>query len=144
METVNGVKTKMNCSTKKSNDQDSDKVKINIIYTINIDSSNKDMTLYKFKKEINKNLFLKEEEYFLFIKDTDITNLPKKTLIQELINKYKDNKIIMKSYKNIFDIQKQLKNYDNFLSEKILQKNNEIQSLQNEQEKITKELKDFI
>ena len=102
------------------------------------------MTLYKFKKEINKNLFLKEEEYFLFIKDTDITNLPKKTLIQELINKYKDNKIIMKSYKNIFDIQKQLKNYDNFLSEKILQKNNEIQSLQNEQEKITKELKDFI
>ena len=144
METVNGVKTKMNFNTKKNNDQDSDKVKINIIYTINIDSSNKDMTLYKFKKEINKNLFLKEEEYFLFIKDTDITNLPKKTLIQELINKYKDNKIIMKSYKNIFDIQKQLKNYDNFLSEKILQKNNEIQSLQNEQEKITKELKDFI
>ena len=144
METVNGVKTKINFNTKKNNDQDSDKVKINIIYTINIDSSNKDMTLYKFKKEINKNLFLKEEEYFLFIKDTDITNLPKKTLIQELINKYKDNKIIMKSYKNIFDIQKQLKNYDNFLSEKILQKNNEIQSLQNEQEKITKELKDFI
>ena len=144
METVNGIKTKMNYTTKKNNDQDFNKVKVNIMYTINFDSSNKDMTLYKFKKEINKNLFLKEEEYFLFIKENDITNLPKKTLIQEIINKYKDNKIIMKSYKNIFDIQKQLSNYDNFLSQKLLKKNNEIQSLEHEQENITKELKEFI
>ena len=50
----------------------------------------------------------------------------------------------MKSYKNIFDIQKQLSNYDNFLSQKLLKKNNEIQSLEHEQENITKELKEFI
>ena len=120
--------------------QKSDKVNINIIHTIDLNFVDKDITLYKLKKQINQKLFLKEEEYNLYINGNDITNLSKKTLINELIDQYKDNKIIIKSDKNIFDIQKQINDYNNFLLEKINSKEKEIQLLKNQQESLINDL----
>ena len=124
--------------------QKSDKVNINIIHTIDLNFVDKDITLYKLKKQINQKLFLKEEEYNLYINGNDITNLSKKTLINELIDQYKDNKIIIKSDKNIFDIQKQINDYNNFLSEKINSKEKEIQLLKNQQESLLKDLNELM
>ena len=120
--------------------QKSDKVNINIIHTIDLNFVDKDITLFRLKKQINQKLFLKEEEYSLFIDENDITNLSKKTLINELIDQYKDNKIIIKSDKNIFDIQKQINDYNNFLLEKINSKEKEIQLLKNQQESLINDL----
>ena len=120
--------------------QKSDKVNINIIHTIDLNFVDKDITLFRLKKQINQKLFLKEEEYNLYINGNDITNLSKKTLINELIDQYKDNKIIIKSDKNIFDIQKQINDYNNFLLEKINSKEKEIQLLKNQQESLINDL----
>ena len=131
---------RFNHENNSKNIQKSDKVKIYIIHTIDLNFVDKDITLFRLKKQINQKLFLKEEEYSLFIDENDITNLSKKTLISELIDRYKDNKIIIKSDKNIFDIQKQINDYNNFLSEKINSKEKEIQLLKNQQESLINDL----
>ena len=135
---------RFNHENNPKNIQKSDKVKIYIIHTIDLNFVDKDITLYKLKKQINQKLFLKEEEYNLYINGNDITNLSKKTLINELIDQYKDNKIIIKSDKNIFDIQKQINDYNNFLSEKINSKEKEIQLLKNQQESLLKDLNELM
>ena len=136
MKMVNGF----NHENNSNNIQKSDKVNINIIHTIDLNFVDKDITLFRLKKQISQKLFLKEEEYSLFIDENDITNLSKKTLINELIDQYKDSKIIIKSDKNIFDIQKQINDYNNFLSEKINSKEKEIQLLKNQQESLINDL----
>ena len=135
---------RFNHENNSKNIQKSDKVKIYIIHTIDLNFVDKDITLFRLKKQINQNLFLKEEEYNLYINGNDITNLSKKTLINELIDQYKDNKIIIKSDKNIFDIQKQINDYNNFLSEKINSKEKEIQLLKNQKESLLKDLNELM
>ena len=64
-------------------------------------------------------------------------------MIKSLIDKYKINVIDIKTYKSIFDIQKQLNIYEKFLEKKIIQKEDEIQKLKNETSSLYNDLKEF-
>ena len=98
------------------------------------------MTISELRKQINKNYSLKENEYQLLIGNYSINTLSNDTLVVDLLNKYKDNNIIIKTHKNIYDLQKQIIDYENFLTKNILIKNDEISSLNSEYENIIKDL----
>ncbi len=119
-----------------------DKLDFKLISTYNliINHSDINMTISELRKQINKNYSLKENEYQLLIGNYSINTLSNDTLVVDLLNKYKDNNIIIKTHKNIYDLQKQIIDYENFLTKNILIKNDEISSLNSEYENIIKDL----
>jgi len=119
-----------------------DKLDFKLISTYNliINHSDINMTISELRTQINKNYSLKENEYQLLIGNYSINTLSNDTLVVDLLNKYKDNNIIIKTHKNIYDLQKQIIDYENFLTKNILIKNDEISSLNSEYENIIKDL----
>ena len=105
-------------------------LKMKFSYDLIIRNSNNNITLSDLRKEINKQYFLNENEYeLLFGEKTLDKNISNDFSISDIINKYKDNKITIKTCKNIFDIQKQINNYEFFLENKIQKKKDEIKLL---------------
>ena len=119
------------------------KTRIAFIYDLSIKINDPKMTISDLKEQISKNYSIQENEYELLIGEKSINNIPNSTHILEVLNKYKDNKIKIKSFKNIFDIKKQLTFYDDFLSKNILLKDNDIKLLNSEHEKIKEDLKNI-
>lgn len=119
------------------------KTRITFIYDLSIKINDPKMTISDIKEQISKNYSIQENEYELLIGEKSINNIPNSTHILEVLNKYKDNKIKIKSFKNIFDIKKQLTFYDDFLSKNILLKDNDIKLLNSEHEKIKEDLKNI-
>ena len=119
-----------------------DKLDFKLISTYNliINHSDINMTISELRTQINKNYSLKENEYQLLIGNYSINTLSNDTLVVDLLNKYKDNNIIIKTHKNIYDLQKQIIDYENFLTKNILIKNDEISSLNSEYENIINDL----
>ena len=119
-----------------------DKIKANIIFTydITIDIQNPNYTLLDLKHNINKSYSIQENEYYLLIGEKEINNLPNDTCVHTVLKKYNQNKITIKSYKNSFDIEKQLNDYEKILEKKLLVTNDEINSLNLEYEKLTQDL----
>lgn len=115
--------------------------KLTFIYDLVISNQNRNMTLSQIKALIRKNYSLKENEYKLFIGNNSVNNLSNSTSIKDLLNLYKDNKIIIKTFKYIIDIQKEINDYERFLNNKILLKSEEIKLLNTEYENILKDLK---
>ena len=115
--------------------------KLTFIYDLVISNQNRNMTLSQIKALIRKNYSLKENEYKLFIGNNSVNNLSNSTSIKDLLNLYKDNKIIIKTFKYIIDIQKEINDYERFLNNKILLKSEEIKLLNTEYENIIKDLK---
>ena len=95
------------------------------------------------RNEISKNYFISDDEYELFIGSKNINNESNNTLVTNLFEKYKSNNIIIKTNKNIFDLQNQLNSYDNFLTKKISLKTEEINLLSEEIESLKNDLKNI-
>ena len=126
-----------NIISTQSINNDKIKAKIIFIYDITIDIQNPNYTLLDLKHNINKSYSIQENEYYLLIGEKEINNLPNDTCIHTLLKKYNESKITIKSYKNSFDIEKQLNDYEKILEKKISAANDEINSLNLEYEKLT-------
>ena len=120
-----------------------EKIKAKIIfkYDQKIEISTPKFTLSELKDEINKAYSIQENEYYLLIGENNITDLPNDTDINTLLAKYNEKKIVIKTFKNTIDIEKQLNDYENILSKQISIKNDEINLLSIEYEKIMQDLK---
>ena len=116
------------------------KSKILIKYDFTVRDSNSNMTLLDLKKEINKKFNIKEDEYELFIGEHSLNLVSNEIPIVSLLNKYKTNNIKIQSYKTILDSKRDIINYENILSKKILLKDDEIKMLNVEYEKIKEDL----
>ena len=117
--------------------------KLIIIFDFIHEDFNSNMTFFDVKNKINSLFNIHEYEYELFINEIPISHLEDEVVIRPLLNKYNTNKIILKAYKNIFDIQNDLNNYEHFLSNNISLKNNEINKLNIEYENIKKDLQNL-
>ena len=117
--------------------------KLIIIFDFIHEDFNSNMTFFDVKNKINSLFNIHEYEYELFINEIPISHLEDEVVIGPLLNKYNTNKIILKAYKNIFDIQNDLNNYEHFLSNNISLKNNEINKLNIEYENIKKDLQNL-
>ena len=119
------------------------KSKFITIFDFNIKDINSQYTLFELKKYINKKFNIREFEYDLLINENQINNLPDNTQILYLFKKYNTNKIIIKSFKNIFDIYKSLNDYENHLMKSISLKENEIELLKKEYENLKNDLENI-
>ena len=115
-------------------------LKLNYLYDSIIKIKDEKMTLSNIKEKINQNYSIHDNEYKLLIGETSINDMPDNTPILDILNKYKTKEIIIKTYNNISYIKKQLFNYENFLSKKILLKDEDIKILKDEYEKLSKDL----
>jgi hypothetical protein len=116
-------------------------LKMKFLYDLIIKNSNKNLPLSDLHKEINRHYFLNENEYELLIGEKTLDkNISNDFSLFDIINKYKDNKITIKTFKNIFDTQKQINNYEHFLDNNILKKKEEIKSLDIEYSNFIKDL----
>ena len=100
-------------------------------------------TLLDLKKYINVKFHIQDYEYELYIGENLVSNFPPDTLVSNLFNKYNINKITIKAYKSIYDVQIELNNYENFLTKNISLKENEISLLKKEYEYIKQDLKNI-
>jgi nicotinic acid mononucleotide adenylyltransferase len=116
------------------------KAKIIFKYDQKIEISTPKFTLSDLKDEINKAYSIQENEYYLLIGENNITDLPNDTDINTLLAKYNEKKIVIKTFKNTIDIEKQLNDYENILSKQISIRNDEINLLKIEYEKIMQDL----
>jgi nicotinic acid mononucleotide adenylyltransferase len=130
-----------NCIASSNNE----KIKAKIIfkYDQKIEISTPKFTLSELKDEINKAYSIQENEYYLLIGENNITDLPNDTDINTLLAKYNEKKIVIKTFKNTIDIEKQLNDYENILSKQLSIKNDEINLLKIEYEKIMQDLNDI-
>jgi len=101
------------------------------------------MTLLDLKKKINIKFNIHEYEYEILINEIPISNLSNEILILSLLNKYNTNKITIKTFKSIFDIQNELNNYEKLLTKNISLKDNEINLLNIEYDNIKKDLQNI-
>ena len=101
------------------------------------------MTLLDLKKKINLKFNIHEYEYEILINEIPISNLSNEILILSLLNKYNTNKITIKTFKSIFDIQNELNNYEKLLTKNISLKDNEINLLNIEYDNIKKDLQNI-
>jgi nicotinic acid mononucleotide adenylyltransferase len=125
------------------NNNEKIKAKIIFIYDQKIETSTPKFTLLDLKAEINKAYSIQENEYYLLIGENNITDLPNDTDINTLLAKYNEKKIVIKTFKNTIDIEKQLNDYENILSKQISMRNDEINLLKIEYEKIMQDLNDI-
>ena len=100
-------------------------------------------TLLDLKKYINVKFHIQDYEYELYIGENLVSNFPPDTLVSNLLNKYNINKITIKAFKSIYDVQIELNNYENFLTKNISLKENEISLLKKEYEYIKQDLKNI-
>jgi len=100
-------------------------------------------TLLDLKKYINVKFHIQDYEYELYIGENLVSNFPPDTLVSNLLNKYNINKISIKAFKSIYDVQIELNNYENFLTKNISLKENEISLLKKEYEYIKQDLKNI-
>ena len=138
-----GGKRAVNNETNQTNGSNLLNSKLIIIFDFIQEDSNSNMTLFDVKNKINSLFNIHEYEYELFINEIPISQLEDEVVIRPLLNKYNTNTIIIKAYKNIFDIQNDLNNYEHFLSNNISLKNNEINKLNIEYENIKKDLQNL-
>lgn len=131
-----------NTTTNKENNQKiiEKKIKINFVHEVSIKIEDKNLTVLDIRKQISKKLLLKANEYELFISNYKLEDVHNKMLIFNLFNQFKTNIFIIRSFKNIFDIQKQLKEYDTFLSNKLIEKEEEIKNFNAEYQKLVDDL----
>ena len=115
-------------------------MKLFLIYDLKLIVKDKKMNISDLKQEINKSYSVQDDEYDLYIGETCINNLPKDSPILNILNDHKDNKIRIKSEKNIFDIQDQVNEYENFLKRTISLKDKDMELLNSEHEKLLKDL----
>ena len=139
------ISNKINDKGKGEEEKNILTLKFIFTYDLVINHTNKNMTLSELRKEISKNYSVKVGEYELFIGNNSINNLSDisdTTTILNVMNRYKikENIIKIKTFKNHFDVQKQIKDYDKFLAENIMRKSEEIDLLNNEYENIIKDL----
>ena len=139
------ISNKINDKEKGEEEKNILTLKFIFTYDLVINHTNKNMTLSELRKEISKNYSVKVGEYELFIGNNSINNLSDisdTTTILNVMNRYKikENIIKIKTFKNHFDVQKQIKDYDKFLAENIMRKSEEIDLLNNEYENIIKDL----
>ena len=133
-------------SSSNINDENDDdknnmlEIKLDIIYEFILKESGLNMTLLDLKKYINFNFHLNENEYALYIGDKNISNLPQETLISNIINKNNINNIKIKTFKTIFDVNKELDKYEKFLTNNISLKNDDINRLIKEYNDFKEEL----
>ena len=121
---------------------DSSLIKTHIIFIneIKINGLSSDFSLLSLKTYINNKYSLQEYEYEVFIGENNINNYPDTTLILFLLNKYKANSITIKTYKNAFDAQNQLNDYEQFLEKQISLKDEDIKSISLEGKKLMDDL----
>jgi hypothetical protein len=98
-------------------------------------------TLLDLKTQISKNFLIREDEYELFLGPTSLNKIPNKTTLDVLIEQLKTKDFYIKSYKNIFDLKKQLVDYNEYLDKNIKLKEQEIESFQNHLNNLQNELK---
>jgi hypothetical protein len=124
------------------NNKNNDKLKLKLlfIYDLNLVIKDKKMNISDLKYQINKNYSIQDDEYELFIGETCISNMPNDTPILNILNDHKVDKIRIKSFKNLFDIQDQVNEYENFLKRTISLKDEEMALLNNETEKLLQDL----
>jgi len=123
-----------------SKNNDKLKMKLLLIYDLKLMLKDKKMNISDLKQQINKSYSIQDDEYDLYIGETCINNLPNDSLIFNILNEHKDNKIRIKSVKNIFDIQDQVNEYENFLKRTISLKDKDMELLNSEHEKLLKDL----
>ena len=116
------------------------KSKFILKFDFNMKDIDSHYTLSELKKYINKKFNIQELEYDLLINENQINNLPDDTQILYLFKKYNTNKIVIKSFKNIFDIYNSLNNYEDHLIKSISYKDNEIKLFKATYENIKKDL----
>ena len=117
-----------------------DNLNIKLIFTYKITVKTSNMTLSELRASIRKRYSMNENEYKLFIGKNYVNNLSNSTSIKDLLNIYKDNKIVIKTYKNLLDEKKQINDYEIFLNKNISIKNEEIKLLNTEYDNILKDL----
>ena len=100
-------------------------------------------TLLDLKKYINVKFHIQDYKYEIYIGENLVNNFPPDTLVSNLLNKYNINKITIKAFKSIYDVQIELNNYENFLTKNISLKENEISLLKKEYEYIKQDLKNI-
>ena len=100
-------------------------------------------TLLDLKKYINVKFHIQDYKYEIYIGENLVNNFPPDTLVSNLLNKYNINKISIKAFKSIYDVQIELNNYENFLTKNISLKENEISLLKKEYEYIKQDLKNI-
>ena len=129
----------------KNNDNNNSNLTTKIIVKFDFikKESNLNMSLFDLKCYINTKLHMQEYEYELFIEEIPLNNFPNDTLIANILNKYNVNKIVIKAFKTIFDVQNILNNYEKYLINKISSKEDEIKMFKAEGEKIKEDLKSF-
>ena len=98
-------------------------------------------TILDLKTQISKNFLIREDEYELFLGSTSLSKIPNKTLLEPLIEQFNSKDFYIKSYKNIFDLKKQLVDYNEFLDKNIKLKEQEIASFQTHLDNLQNELK---
>jgi hypothetical protein len=121
---------------------DSSLIKTHIIFIneIKINGLSSDFSLLSLKTYINNKYSLQEYEYEVFIGENNINNYPDTTLILFLLNKYKENSITIKTFKNALDAQNQLNDYEQFLDQQISLKDEDIKSISLEVTKLMEDL----
>ena len=115
-------------------------LKLIILFEFEMKELSLNMTLIDLKKYINLKFHLQDYEYILFIGKNNINNLPQDTLVSDIVNKFNVNKITIKTFKNIFDVHKELDKYEYFLTNNISLKNDDINMLINEYKNIKEEI----
>ena len=119
------------------------KSKFILKFDFNMKDIDSHYTLSELKKYISKKFNIQEFEYDLLINEKQITNLPDDTQILYLFKKYNTSKIIIKSFKNIFDIYNSLNNYEDHLIKSISYKDNEIKLFKTTYENIKTDLENM-
>lgn len=117
-------------------------VKTNFTHKINLNFP-KEATVFDLKSQISKNFLIREDEYELFLGDKPILAANNKTSLSALTEEYHSTDFNIKSYKNIFDLKKQLVDYNEFLDKNIQQKEQEIKNFKNNLDQLINELKEL-
>ena len=139
---INSISISSGNDNNVNSSNNSDKFKLNFffIYDLKLIITDKKMNISDLKYQINKNYSIQDDEYELYIGETCINNMANDTPILNILNEHKVNKIRIKSCRNLFDIQDQINEYENFLIRTISLKDEDIALLNNEIEKLLKDL----
>ena len=115
--------------------------KIITIFDFKKDEPNSNQTLLDLKEYIKTKFHFQDYEYELYIGENSINHFPNDINILYLLNEYNDNKFIIKSFKNIFDINNEINKYDTFLTNNISLKEDEINLLNEEYKSMLEDLR---
>ena len=115
--------------------------KIITLFDFKKDEPNSYQTLLDLKEYIKTKFHFQDYEYELYIDEYSINHFPNDIQILYLLNEYNDNKFIIKSFKNIFDINNEINKYDTFLTNNISLKEDEINLLNEEYKNMLEDLR---